>query len=101
MSKTKTLTPLEAVEPDSQQQQWSGRAGAARRRRARRLSGRRLSGAARGWLEPDWIIGTSIGAINAGIIAGNRPRIGLPRLEEFWHRVESNDSGAPFLPGPG
>ena len=25
-------------------------------------------------VEPDWIIGTSIGAINASIIAGNRPR---------------------------
>src|SRR5262245_56990012 len=24
-------------------------------------------------IEPDWIIGTSIGAINAGIIAGNEP----------------------------
>jgi NTE family protein len=24
-------------------------------------------------VEPDWIIGTSIGAINAGIIAGNEP----------------------------
>lgn len=25
-------------------------------------------------VEPDWIIGTSIGAINASIIAGNRPQ---------------------------
>ena len=25
-------------------------------------------------IEPDWIIGTSIGAINASLIAGNEPR---------------------------
>ena len=24
-------------------------------------------------VEPDWIIGTSIGAINAGILTGNKP----------------------------
>jgi NTE family protein len=38
-------------------------------------------------VEPDWVIGTSIGAINAGIIAGNRPGNRLPRLREFWHRM--------------
>jgi NTE family protein len=38
-------------------------------------------------VEPDWVIGTSIGAINAGIIAGNRPEHRLPRLREFWHRM--------------
>jgi len=27
-------------------------------------------------IEPDWIIGTSIGAINAGLIAGNASSIG-------------------------
>src|SRR3712207_2271535 len=36
---------------------------------------------------PDWVIGTSIGAINAGIIAGNRPGERLPRLREFWARM--------------
>ncbi len=39
-------------------------------------------------VEPDWIIGTSIGAINASIIAGNRPQERLVRLREFWRRVE-------------
>jgi NTE family protein len=39
-------------------------------------------------IEPDWIIGTSIGAINAGIIAGSKPEDRLPKLKEFWHRVE-------------
>ena len=38
-------------------------------------------------VEPDWVIGTSIGAINAGIIAGNRPGDRLPRLRAFWDRV--------------
>jgi NTE family protein len=39
-------------------------------------------------VEPDWIIGTSIGAINASIIAGNKPENRLPKLQEFWRRVE-------------
>jgi NTE family protein len=38
-------------------------------------------------IEPDWIIGTSIGAINASLIAGNTPDRRLPRLKEFWDRV--------------
>ena len=39
--------------------------------------------------EPDWIIGTSIGAINASLIAGNAPENRLPRLREFWNRMAS------------
>ena len=39
-------------------------------------------------VEPDWIIGTSIGAINAGLIAGNAPHHRLERLKEFWGRME-------------
>jgi NTE family protein len=39
-------------------------------------------------IEPDWIIGTSIGAINAALIAGNAPRDRLPRLREFWKRMQ-------------
>jgi NTE family protein len=39
-------------------------------------------------VEPDWIVGTSIGAINASIITGNKPEDRLPRLQEFWRRVE-------------
>src|SRR5436189_5767047 len=42
-------------------------------------------------IEPDWVIGTSIGAINAGIIAGNEVKDRLPRLKEFWHRVERRE----------
>src|SRR6187549_3473063 len=39
-------------------------------------------------IEPDWIIGTSIGAINAGLIAGNEVGQRLARLHEFWKRME-------------
>jgi NTE family protein len=39
-------------------------------------------------LEPDWVIGTSIGAINASIVAGNAPADRMGRLREFWARVE-------------
>jgi NTE family protein len=41
-------------------------------------------------IEPDWIIGTSIGAINACLIAGNTPENRLPRLQEFWKRMEQH-----------
>jgi NTE family protein len=39
-------------------------------------------------VEPDWAIGTSIGAINAALIAGNAPKDRMPRLREFWARLE-------------
>ena len=42
-------------------------------------------------VEPDWIIGTSIGAINASIIAGNEPGNRMARLEEFWRRMQRPD----------
>ena len=38
-------------------------------------------------IEPDWVIGTSIGALNAAIIAGNKPEKRLARLREFWDRL--------------
>jgi NTE family protein len=43
-------------------------------------------------IEPDWVIGTSIGAINASLIAGNRTENRLVRLKEFWKRLEQNPS---------
>ncbi len=39
-------------------------------------------------IAPDWIIGTSIGAINAALIAGSKPGERLDKLREFWRRVE-------------
>lgn len=51
-------------------------------------------------IEPDWIIGTSIGAINAGLIAGNAPQDRLAALEEFWHRVAHKESWQSWLSLP-
>ena len=36
---------------------------------------------------PHWIVGTSIGAINGALIAGNPPERRLARLREFWQRA--------------
>src|ERR1700688_1368048 len=41
-------------------------------------------------LAPNWIAGVSIGAINAALIAGNRPERRAERLREFWDRVSSS-----------
>jgi len=38
-------------------------------------------------LEPDWVSGVSIGAVNAAIIAGNKPENRLARLTTFWSRI--------------
>ena len=38
-------------------------------------------------IAPDWIAGISIGAINAALIAGNRPEDRVPRLRQFWEMV--------------
>ncbi|WP_163649766.1 patatin-like phospholipase family protein [Modicisalibacter sp. 'Wilcox'] len=43
-------------------------------------------------IEPDWVVGTSIGAINAALIAGNHRRDVLARLEDFWTRVAQPSS---------
>src|SRR3546814_12469668 len=40
-------------------------------------------------VEPDWVVGTSIGAINAALIAGSAPAERLDRLREFWRRFET------------
>ena len=42
-------------------------------------------------LSPDWIVGTSIGAINAAIIAGNHRDCRIERLREFWNTVSFDD----------
>jgi NTE family protein len=54
-------------------------------------------------IEPDWVIGTSIGAINASLIAGNAPEKRLPRLREFWRRMKHSPMTqmAGALPGWG
>lgn len=59
------------------------------------------AGAYEGLLEAgiplDWVVGISIGAINATIIAGNPPERRVERLREFWERVSSH---APLIPPP-
>jgi NTE family protein len=40
-------------------------------------------------IEPDWVVGTSIGAINGVIIAGNPVEHRLDRLREFWGQLQS------------
>jgi len=44
-------------------------------------------------LEPEWVIGTSIGAINGAIIAGNLPARRLSRLRQFWDGVAYRGAG--------
>src|SRR5271155_2807958 len=49
-------------------------------------------------IEPNWVIGTSIGAINAAIIAGNASESRLDCVREFWERMEHKPfwSATPF-----
>jgi NTE family protein len=45
-------------------------------------------------IEPGWIAGISIGAINSAIIAGNRREDRVARLRDFWNLVsEGKDNG--------
>ena len=44
-------------------------------------------------IEPQWVIGTSIGAINGAIIAGNPPDKRLERLTQFWDLVQLKQYG--------
>jgi NTE family protein len=38
-------------------------------------------------VEPNWVTGVSIGAINASIIAGNPRERRIERLRAFWHKI--------------
>ena len=51
-------------------------------------------------IEPDWVIGTSIGAINAALIAGNEPRHRLQALENFWQRMAHKQEWPSWLVSP-
>ena len=46
---------------------------------------------------PTWVAGTSIGAVNGAIIAGNPPERRVQRLREFWERVSSRLLAWPLL----
>src|SRR5688500_7363734 len=52
-------------------------------------------------IEPNWVIGTSIGAINGAIIAGNKTEDRLPRLRELWARFEQEPQFEAFRYWPG
>jgi NTE family protein len=46
-------------------------------------------------IEPTWVAGISIGAINSAIIAGNPRADRVARLRQFWEKVsDANDLGA-------
>jgi NTE family protein len=46
-------------------------------------------------VEPDWVAGISIGAINAAIIVGNPPQARVDKLREFWDLVTRPDLRLP------
>jgi NTE family protein len=46
-------------------------------------------------IEPEWVIGTSIGAINGAIIAGNPPERRLAQLTCFWEMMQRARGYAP------
>ena len=52
-------------------------------------------------LQPDWVAGISIGAINAALIVGNPPELRVARLREFWETASSGLVSAPPVPGDG
>ncbi len=44
-------------------------------------------------VEPTWIAGISIGAINSAIVAGNRREDRIAKLREFWELVSEDEDG--------
>lgn len=52
-------------------------------------------------LEPDWVGGISIGAVNAAIIAGNAPGERVSRMREFWEEITTDTFAysPPFMKG--
>jgi len=47
-------------------------------------------------IRPGWFAGTSIGAINAAILAGNPPERRVERLREFWDTICRPAGGLPW-----
>ena len=57
-----------------------------------------FAGLAEHGTEIDWVVGTSIGAINGAIIAGNPPEQRARKLQAFWHYVTTEEpSGLPYF----
>ncbi|MGF6602429.1 NTE family protein [Paraburkholderia sp. GAS448] len=47
-------------------------------------------------IQPDWLAGISIGALNTAIIAGNAPEHRVARLLEFWEMICQPACGLPL-----
>lgn len=54
-----------------------------------------FEGLANAGIEPNWVAGISIGALNAALIAGNPPHTRVQRLREFWETI---CRPVPYLP---
>jgi NTE family protein len=52
-------------------------------------------------LDPDWVAGISIGAINSALIAGNPPEARIEKLREFWELVTAANAFSGWSPGRG
>ncbi len=50
-------------------------------------------------IEPDWVAGISIGAINSALIAGNPPESRIGRLREFWEGITHDHLHLPATTG--
>jgi NTE family protein len=50
-------------------------------------------------IEPNWVVGTSIGALNGAIIAGNEPADRLKKLKQFWATIEHKSPWTALLSG--
>jgi NTE family protein len=50
-------------------------------------------------VEPEWIAGISIGAINGALIAGNAKEKRIPALRAFWNKLSSGLQGPSLIPG--
>ncbi len=50
-------------------------------------------------MEPDWVAGISIGAINAALIAGNAPGDRVSALRAFWDKVATDFPGEDIARG--
>jgi NTE family protein len=55
-----------------------------------------FAGLAEQGMQIDWVVGTSIGAINGAIIAGNPPQQRAQKLQGFWRHVAAD--GPALLP---
>ena len=51
-------------------------------------------------LHPDWVAGISIGAINAAVIAGNKPERRVERLAALWETISWPELPMPLASAP-